>query len=283
MLNKDLRYSNKPDHIIKLEITPYKHLYNRYIPCLLSTLCVYNTRIILKHLLRITNSTIWVKQNRIQLWAQRFKDICWTSTLNYLSFNEWPLSLHTNLLFSKLKNFKVKIIAGELPTHLILHQRNLSKYENYLYARCTSSPETIAHLLTCPYNSSSINRLLTDIISILATETKLSTTNLTNFISTFKYLHIQNEVLIGFITSTTLAPFERDHHWTEFALLLHHLIIWTIYEEIWLPLWQITHTSAFITPAPLSATTYFHTNPFPTLQIKSKTYQYISNGQLSID
>ena len=60
-------------------------------------------------------------------------------------------------------------------------------------------------------------------------------TNLSTFISAFKYLHIQNEVPIGFITSTTLAPFEKNYHKTEFALLLYYLIIRTIYEEIWLP------------------------------------------------
>ena len=108
-------------------------------------------------------------------------------------------------------------------------------------------------------------------------------TNLSNFISAFKYLHIQNEVLIRFIISTTLALFERDYHKTKFALLLYYLIIWTIYEEIWLPSWQIIHIPAFLIPIPLPATIYFYTNPIPALQIKSKIYQYINNSQLFID
>ena len=87
--------------------------------------------------------------------------------LAYLSHSERPLSLYTNPSTSALKNFKIKLIADELPTALTLYQRNPICYNNYLCARCYSSPETIAHLLTCIYNLSPIDSAIYDILYTL--------------------------------------------------------------------------------------------------------------------
>ena len=117
-LDKNLKHLNKPENLFELNITPQKFLFNRFIPSLLSFPCTYHLRTILKDNFKIINSLTWANQNRIKNWTNNIRDIKWPCTLKYISFEEKPLSLQTNINFSNLKNFKVKLLADELPNHL---------------------------------------------------------------------------------------------------------------------------------------------------------------------
>ena len=171
-----------------------------------------------------------------------------TSILAYISFKERPLSLSTNPNFSKLKNFKVKLLANELPTYSTLHSRNPTKYNNYLCSRCLSSPEDNAHLISCLRNATTIDSIIRDTILAISEELEILSTHVNEFTSAFKRLHIQQKFLLGFITTETLAPFERHIDKMKYVPLLHHLIIKLIYHKIWLLSRQITHSSIFPTP-----------------------------------
>src|SRR6185312_4398978 len=116
-LDKDLCHSNKPDEIFNTDIIPQRFLVNRSIPCLKSVPCIYQLKKVTKNILAIANHLKWTNQNRIKQWTNLFDDIQIKLTLKYLSLEDKPLSLSTNPLVSRIKNFKVKLIADDLPTH----------------------------------------------------------------------------------------------------------------------------------------------------------------------
>src|SRR5260364_72152 len=153
-----------------LNIISHQLLFNTYIPNFLHTPCPHTLKTILKDIIEINNHTLWTNQNRIRYWINQYPDIQIRLTLDYLSFEERPLSLSTNPSFSQLKNFKVKLLTNELPTFKTLYERSPSKYQDYCYPRCLSSEETIAHFITCISNNSFLISLLKDIIHALATE-----------------------------------------------------------------------------------------------------------------
>src|SRR6185437_15257176 len=68
-----------------------------------------------------------------------------------------PKALYTNPTLSNIKNFKIKLIAEELPTHLLLHLRNPKKYPNHFCPRCYSISKDYSHLLTCVSNHFTFN------------------------------------------------------------------------------------------------------------------------------
>src|SRR5947208_1863830 len=103
-----------------------------------------------------------------------------------------------------------------------------------------------------------------------------------DFIVVFKYLHIQQEVPLGIITSATLAPFDKYSDKIKYAPLIHHLIIKSIYHEIWLPSRQITHTVGFPIPAPLIITSPSNTIPLSHSHIINKLQQYVNFGRNSL-
>src|SRR6185437_7064095 len=138
-LDKEVKNARPPDQNIAIDLISHKFLINNYVPAIQSTPCLYHLKTTIKVITKIINHLNWKKQNRIQDWTNTFSDIQINLTLNYLSFEEKPLSLHTNPTYSKLKSFKVKLLANNLPTYLILHHRNPTKYPNYLCPRCRST------------------------------------------------------------------------------------------------------------------------------------------------
>ena len=103
-----------------------------------------------------------------------------------------------------------------------------------------------------------------------------------DFIAAFKYLHIQQEVPLGIITFATLALFDKYSDKIKYAPLIYHLIIKSIYHEIWLPSRQITHTVGFPIPAPLIITLPSNTIPLSHSHIINKLQQYINFGRNSL-
>ena len=132
---------------------------------------------------------------------------------------------------------------------LLLHYRNPSKYKNYLCPRCFTEAENNSHLISCIRNHSTIDSLIQDTITVLSQELEIPIDTTNNFKSAFKQIHIQQEVPLGIITSATLAPFERYSDKIKYAPLIHHLIIKSIYQEIWIPSRQIQHSDIFPTPS----------------------------------
>ena len=277
-MDKDLKHIEKPDNILELNIKPQDFLFNHFIPCLLSSSCTYHLRTILKDNLKIINNLKWANQNRIKYWTKNIRDIQWPSTLLYISFEEKPLSLQTNPTYSKLKNFKVKLLAEELPNYLTLYYCNPDKHKNYLCPRCLKELENNSHLISYIRNSTTIDSLIRDTILITSQELELMATTTRDFIAAFKYLHIQQEVPLGIITSATLAPFDKYSDKIKYVPLIHHLIIKSIYQEIWLPSRQITHTIGFPIPAPLLLTSPPNTIPLSHSHIISKLQQYVNFG-----
>src|SRR6185437_8736353 len=124
--DKDLKQGN-PSLLTHLDITPHNFLYNRFTPLLLETPIPYQINQTLRETTTAINNLRWHNQQRISLWSRRFNNINWDMTLEYLSYNDAPKALYTHPSLSNLKNFKVKLLAEELPTHLILHFRNPKK------------------------------------------------------------------------------------------------------------------------------------------------------------
>jgi hypothetical protein len=282
-LNKDLTIDNPPPPF-PLDLTPHKFIYNRFTPLLMDIPCIQPIKTILKQIHHITNNLKWHNQQRISLWDQYLTNgkIQWDHTLDTLSYNDKPKGLYTDPSASNLKNFKIKLLAEELPTHLLLHLRNQSKYPNYLCPRCYSAPEDVPHLLTCISNPFNFNTELKRILIKVATKLELPLYNVDGFISSYTHLHIQQRLPIGFITNLTLAPFNTNLLQTRHAPLIHHTITEFIYKEIWLPSRMSRHNDAVPCPLPLTTPTLTPTKPLTSLYIQQKIQLSITLGHSSL-
>src|SRR5260364_78426 len=174
-------------------------------------------------------------QNRIKLWQCKLTDIDWDTTLTTISFKDKPKALYTSPALSNLKNFKVKLLAEELLTFLLLHFRNPTTYPNYLCPRCYSAPEDYTHLLTCISNPFFFKIELTRILNRIADKEEKLLNNPHLFVQSYYNLHITQQVPIGLITERTIAPFTTEHLRKKITPQLHHNIAKFIYKEIWLP------------------------------------------------
>ena len=110
------------------------------------------------------------------------------------------MSLYTDPVLSKQKSFKVKVIANELLTHLILHYRKLVIYKNYLYSRYYRIPKLVIHMLSCHYNQYSIENIIKKIINQIAEKEDLILSDINNFINNYTFLYINQTLPIEFIT-----------------------------------------------------------------------------------
>src|SRR6185312_3371541 len=113
--NPDLKISD-PSSPYPLDTIPQDFLYNRFSTLINDIPTIYPIKILLKRIHQITNDISWHNQQRIQLWESHLKDIDWDITLETLIFNDKPKALYTNPTLSNIKNFKIKLIAEELPT-----------------------------------------------------------------------------------------------------------------------------------------------------------------------
>lgn len=208
--DKGIKIEN-PNTPFLLNLTPHNFLHNRYTPLLNSIPTQQLLKTTLKQIHKITNLLRWQNQHRISLWKNRLPDIDWDATLSTLSYNDKPKALYTDPNRSNLKNFKVKLIAKELLTFLLLHFRNPIKYPNYLCPRCYSAPEDYAHLLTCISNPFFFKIELTRILNRIADKEEQPLNNPHLFVQSYYDLHITQQVPIGLITERTMAPFTTEH------------------------------------------------------------------------
>ena len=260
-VDEDLTINNPPP-AFPLDLTPHKFVYNRFTPLLINIPCIQPIKTVLKQIHQITNDL--------------------NSTLDNLSYNDKPKGLYTNPSASNLKNFKIKLISEELPTCLLLHLRNQSKYPNHLCPRCYTTSEDITHLLTCIRNPFNFQTELKRILIKAATKLELPLHDTDEFIKSYTYLHIQKQLPIGFITNLTLAPFNTKILQTRHAPLIHHLITEFIYKEIWLPSRMCRHDDVFPHPPPIPTPTLTITKP-PTLHyIQQKIELSITLGHSSL-
>jgi len=181
-----------------------------------------------------------------------------------------------------LKNFKVKILANELLTHLTKHYRNPTKYKNYLCLRCQIVSEDFSHIITCLYNQIRLETLIQQAIQKISRETESNITNIDNFIYNYKVLYLVRGCLIGFITEDTIAPFENIVQKKKFTSLLHHTITSSIYDEIWLPSRQYTHETFLPDPKPLQPLILDKTSNNPLALLSSKLHNYITYNYLTL-
>jgi len=216
-----------------------------------------------------TNYTYWRNQQRNLLWNEYLGNINWNNTITYLSFEDKPQTLSTNPASSNLKNFKVKLIAKEIPTHLILHFRDPKKNPSHLCTRCYSASEDVAHLLTCLANPTNFLTKIKYILNRLAEKNNLQLSNSDNFIRCYNELHIEKKVPIGIITSITLAPFHTTTQQKKYTPLLYHLIVEYIYKNIWIPSHAARHNEAVPNPMPIPAPIFTKTKPPTPLQLQT--------------
>src|SRR5437868_15323773 len=113
-----------------------------------------------------------------------------------------PTTLYTNPRNSKIKNFKIKTLADKLPNHLKLHYRNPKKY-NHICPRCGIESETTVHLLTCRYNSRTLEQIILKILNHLVDTKEIILNNQNSFINKFIYIHITKGLPLGYITKET--------------------------------------------------------------------------------
>jgi hypothetical protein len=137
-------------------------------------------------------------------------------------------------------------------------------------------------LISCIRNPTTIDSLIQDTITVLSQELEIPIDNTNNFKSAFKQIHIQQRIPLGIITSATLAPFEKYSDKTKYAPFIHHLIIKSIYEEIWIPSRQIQHSDIFPNPTPLVITNTSVSNLVSPSYIIEKLKQYINIGRKSL-
>src|SRR6185312_14800159 len=280
--NPNLKISD-PSPPYPLDTIPQDFLYNRFSTLINDIPTIYPIKTLLKRIHQITNDISWHNQQRIQLWESYLKDIDWDITLETLIFNDKPKALYTNPTLSNIKNFKIKLIAEELPTHLLLHLRNPKKYPNHFCPRCYSTSEDYSHLITCVSNHFTFNTELRRLLLKIAKEKKLALENPEEFISNYTYLHINKKVPIGIITGQTLAPFTSQHHKKKLSPLLHHRIAKLIYKEIWIPSRMSRHSEAVPPPPPLTPPIMIKTPPpIPTF-IKQKIDKFILSNNFSLN
>ena len=158
---------------IPLDLSSENFLYNKYTPKILNESCTENLKANIKQLHKINSLIYWHNQQRISIWNTQLNNINWNYILEYLTYNDKPKSLSTNPKASNLKNFKVKMLAEELPTDLLLHFRNPKKYKNHLCPRCYAESEDIAHLLSCIANNHNPKRKIKEIITNIASKHEL--------------------------------------------------------------------------------------------------------------
>src|SRR5439155_15703215 len=115
-----------------------------------------------KQIIAATNGIWWHNQNR-NIQQEKIVSVNWKLTLKYSMIDDPPTTLYTNPKNSKIKNFKIKILADKLPNHLKLHYRNPKKY-NHICPRCGIESETTVHLLTCRYNSRTLEQIILKIL-----------------------------------------------------------------------------------------------------------------------
>lgn len=246
--------------------------------------CIQPIKTILKQIHQITNDLTWHNQQRISLWEQylTYIQIQWDYTLDTLSYNDKPKGLYTNPSTSNLKNFKIKLLAEELPTHLLLHLRNQSKYPNHLCPRCYSASEDIVHLLTCIRNPFNFKTEIKRILTQTATKLELALHDADGFINSYTHLHIQKQLPIGFVTNLTLAPFNTKMLQMKHTPLIHHLIADFIYKEIWIPSRMTRHDDVIPHPPSIPTPTLTPTKPLTSLFVKEKIKLSITRGQSSL-
>ena len=223
------------------------------------------------------NYTYWRNQQRISLWNDLLGNINWNNTMTYLSVEDKPQALSTNPASSNLKNFKIKLIADEIPTHLTLHLRNQKKNPSHLCPRCYSASEDVAHLLTCLANPTNFLKEIKYILNRFAEKNNLQLTDPDNFIRCYKELHIEKKVPIGIITNITLAPFHTTALRKKYTPPLHHLIVEYIYKNIWIPSRAARHNEAVPNPTPIPTPTFTKTKPPTPLQIRDNILHHIVN------
>jgi hypothetical protein len=224
-LDKEIQIQETQHNIFALDSEPQKFLYNRFIPKLLGSPCTYLLRTTLKQVHQITNRLAWFNQQRIFLWHLSQNNINWALTLQYISYGEKPLALTTSPSSSAIKNFKIKLLSEELPTYLLLHWRNATKYPNHLCPRCYNASENITHLLTCIRNNLRLTTLISQAVYKASNNLEIPVFEISNFIQAFISTHINKQVPLGFITEDTLAPFKSKKNRYKYASLIHHNII----------------------------------------------------------
>lgn len=265
-----------------LDITPYRFLHNKYTTLLLHTPVPIQTNALLKQTFTIINNLRWHNQQRITLWDQILNNINWDMSQQYLSYNDKPKALYTHPSLSNLKNFKVKLIAEELPTQLLLHLRNLHKNPNHLCPRCQAAPEDIIHTLTCISNPFSLCTKLNSILKEVAEKYKLQYEIPNNFIQTYIDLHITKAVPISIITTSTTIPLSSNRLKQKYTPVLHHHITEFIYQEIWLPSRAAQHSGILPPPTPIPLPVLTPTKPLTQSFISQKLYSYISRNTTSL-
>jgi len=270
-----------PNTPFLLNLTPHNFLHNRYTPLLNSIPTQQLLKTTLKQIHKITNLLRWQNQHRISLWKNRLPDIDWDATLSTLSYNDKPKALYTDPNKSNLKNFKVKLIAEELPTFLLLHFRNPIKYLNHLCPRCYSAPEDYAHLLTCTTNPFFFKTELTRILNRIADKEEKPLNNPHLFVQSYYNLHIIQQVPIGLITERTMAPFVTEHLKKKITPRLHHNIAEFIYKEIWLPSRMSRHSDVMPIPPTITIPKLEKTSPLPQLQLRTAINKVILTNDCS--
>ena len=132
-----------------LDLSPQTYIYNRYTPQIHGITCTMLLRTNIKYIHKIIKLLSWHNQQRLALWDTQINNIDWDATTQYLSYNDRPKALYMDLVRSNLKNFKVKLLAEKLPTHLILHFHHPTKHSNHLCPRCYTESEDISYIITC--------------------------------------------------------------------------------------------------------------------------------------
>jgi len=251
----------KPSTIHNLDINPKHFVYNTFTMELLNNPCILQTKLVLKNINRITNLLRWFNQQRIHLWESYMGNIQWNLVLKYISYADKPAALYTHPSLSQIKNFKVKMIAEELPTHLILHYRNPNKNPNYLCPRCYVEPEDIVHIFTCISNHLIWERELRRTLLRVAVEIESPLENPDEFIKSFTFLHLEKKMPFGLITNSTLFPTSSRHIQDRYTPLLHHEIVKTLYKEYWIPSRASRHSEGFPKPPQINPPNMTQTPP----------------------
>src|SRR5207237_672087 len=95
--------------------------------------------------------------------------------------------------------------------------------------------ETTTHILTCKYNSCSLEQIISKVLRRLADTKEIILKNQDNFIYRFTHIHITKGLPLGFITQETLIPTDNTTLQLKWTPKLHHDIITEINDNIWIP------------------------------------------------
>ena len=101
--------------------------------------------------------------------------------------------------------------------------------------KCPQILEDTTHMLTCSHNTTNIDEIIYKAITKVCQTNEINTPTTHEFIQDFITIHIEKQIPIRFISSTTPTTLGLSFQNNTVISQIYHTITKSIHEEIWKP------------------------------------------------